>query len=55
MDTTVGLEGLVVPLDLDLVFLVRKGRHVVIIGSPNARGALPRASDAIIQRRRPKV
>jgi hypothetical protein len=39
MDTTVGLEELVVPLGLDLVFLVRKGRRVVIIGGPNARGA----------------
>jgi hypothetical protein len=39
MDTTVGLEGLVVPLGLDLVFLVQKGRRVVIIGGSNARGA----------------
>jgi hypothetical protein len=38
MDTIVGLEGLVVALGLDPVFRVRKGRRVVIIGGPNARG-----------------
>lgn len=55
MDTTAGLEELVAPLGLDLVFLVQKGRHVAIIGAPNARGAQPRPSNAIIQRTRPKV
>ncbi len=39
MDTTVGLEELVVPLGLDLVFLVREERRVAITGGPNARGA----------------
>jgi hypothetical protein len=39
MDTTVGLEELVVPLGLDLVFLVREGRRVAITGGPNAPGA----------------
>lgn len=39
MDTTVGLEEVVVLLDLDLVFLVPEGRCVVIIGGHNARGA----------------
>jgi hypothetical protein len=39
MATTVGLEELVVPLDLDLVFLVREERLVAIIGGQNARDA----------------
>lgn len=54
MDTTVGLEELVVPLGLDLVFLVREGRRVAITGGLNARGAKPKLSNAIIQRTRPK-
>lgn len=55
MDTTVGLEELVVPLGLDLVFLVREPRRAAITGGPNARGASPRPSNAIIRRTRPKV
>ena len=39
MDTTVGLEELVVPLGLDLVFLVQEERRVAITDGPNARGA----------------
>lgn len=50
MDTTVGLEELVVRVDLDLVLLVREGRRVAITVDPNARGAQPRPSNAIIHR-----
>jgi len=39
MNTIVGLEELVISLGRELVFLVQEGRHVVITGSPNARGA----------------
>jgi hypothetical protein len=39
MNTIVDLEELVISLDLELVFLVQEGRHVVITGSPNAQGA----------------
>lgn len=49
MDTTVDLEELVVPPGLDLVFLVREGRRVAIIGGPNARDASLRPLSAIIQ------
>jgi hypothetical protein len=55
MDTTVGLEELAIPLGLGLAFLVQEGRRVAITGGPNARGVSPGASNAIIQRRRPKV
>ncbi|KAF7592438.1 hypothetical protein BBP40_000286 [Aspergillus hancockii] len=37
-DTTAGLEGLVLPLGLDLVSPVRERRRAVILGGPNARG-----------------
>jgi hypothetical protein len=39
MDTTVGLEELLVPLGLDLAFLVREGRHAAITGGLNVRDA----------------
>jgi hypothetical protein len=55
MNTIVGLEELVVSLDLELVFLVREGRRVAITGDLNARGAQLRPSNAIIQRTRLKV
>jgi len=38
MDTIVGLEELVVLLGLDLVFLVREEKHVVITGGLDALG-----------------
>jgi len=55
MDTIVGREELVVPVDLDPVFLARDGRRDATIGGPHARGACPRLSNAIIQRTRPKT
>jgi hypothetical protein len=39
MDTTVGLEKLVEPLGLDLVFVVREGKRVATTGGPNALDA----------------
>ncbi|KUJ15935.1 uncharacterized protein LY89DRAFT_670467 [Mollisia scopiformis] len=55
MDTTVGLEESVVPLDLDHVSLVPKGKLVVIISDPNARGVYPRPLDVTIHMPRPEA
>jgi hypothetical protein len=39
MDTTVGLDDLVVQLDLDLVFLAQRGRRAAITSGPDVQGA----------------
>src|SRR4051812_42401389 len=55
MDTTVGLGELVVPVGPDLAIPVREERCVAITSDPNAQGAYPRLSTAIIQRTRPSA
>jgi hypothetical protein len=55
MDTIVGREELVAPVDLDPVSPAQDGRRDATAGGPRARGAYPKLSNAVIQRARPKT